>query len=63
MFLPQKESETEELALGSFKRAFPATEPEGPPKLLSLLKHHLVTTSFLYHLIVLCSLLVPILMT
>ena len=53
----------EELALGSFKRAFPATESAGFPKLFTLPKHYPGLIPFVYHLVIRFPLLTSILMT
>lgn len=58
-----REMKTEKLALGSFIRAFPATESAGCPRLFTLPKHQLVPIPFIYYLVVLFPLLIPILMT
>ena len=58
-----REMRAEELALGSFKRAFPATESAGFPKLFTLPKHYPVPIPFVYHLVIRFPLLTPILMT
>lgn len=58
-----REMRAEELALGSFKRAFPATESAGFPKLFTLPKHYPGPIPFVYHLVIRFPLLTPILMT